>query len=361
MAANSPRRVTGTATDRALVPQLGVRVAGTSCFLPQNIVTNGDLAALGCDDQWIVQRTGIHERRIALPEQATSDLAAGAGLACLEAAGVAASEVDLILVATCTPDHIAPSVSCLVQERLGCNHAAAFDLNAACSGFMYGYITAAQFVATGVYRNVLLIGADVLSKFIDPKDVKTFPLFGDGAAAMLLQPSGRRVVTREGHSQSVPMSGDAGILGFELGAEGSLGRSLLFPAGGTRQPISPEVLAAGGQYLQMDGRTVFKWAVGWIPQVINRVLHRIGLTTSDIDLFVLHQANSRIIDAAMEGLQIGPEKVWTNLAKYGNTCAASIPLALHEAEASATLGSGRTVLMCGFGAGLTWGTAVVRW
>jgi len=308
-----------------------------------------------------VQRTGIHQRRIARPEQSTSDLAAEAGLRCLAAAGLESEAVDLILVATCTPDHIAPSVSCLVQERLGCQRAAAFDLNAACSGFMYAYLTAAQFVATGCYRNVLVIGADVLSRFIDPQDIKTVPLFGDGAAALLLQPSGRSVISAEGYRTPVPSAGDAGILGFQLGADGSLGQSLLFPAGGSRQPITQAILEEGSHYLQMDGRTVFKWAVQTIPQLISRLLLQCQLETQDIDLFVLHQANSRIIEAAMEGLGIPAEKVWTNLDRYGNTCAASIPLALVEAEAAGVLKSGQTALLCGFGAGLTWGAAIVKW
>ncbi len=361
MSANASRRIGQPRARIAMVPQLAVQVAGGGFSLPDNIVTNEDLAALGCDSQWIVQRTGILQRHIAAAEQSTSDLAAAAAQACLHDSGVAADEVDLIVVATCTPDHIAPSVSCLVQEQLGCHKAAAFDVNAACSGFMYGYLTAAQFVGNGCYRNVLVIGADVLSKFIDPTDIKTFPLFGDGAAALLLQPSGHGVVTAAGHSNRVPRENDPGVLGFQLGAEGSLGKSLLFPAGGSRQPITHQVLEAGAQYLQMDGRAVFKWAVQWIPQVINRLLLQCGMQTNDIDLFVLHQANSRIIDAAMEGLGIPPEKIWTNLQRYGNTCAASIPIALIEARDAGLLKPGANVLTCGFGAGLTWGAAILKW
>jgi len=361
MSAHAPRRNAEVRRSVARVPRLAVQVRGGAFFLPDNVVTNEDLAALGCDSEWIVQRTGIRQRRIALPEQSTSDLAVEAGRRCLQAAGVEAEAVDLIVVATCTPDHIAPSVACLVQDRLGCPQAAAFDVNAACSGFMYAYLSAAQFVASGSYQNVLVIGADLLSRFIDPADVKTYPLFGDGAAALLLQPSGRGVISSDGVRLPIATAGDAGVLGFQLGADGSLGQSLLFPAGGSRQPITPEVLAAGGQYLQMDGRTVFKWAVQWIPQVVQRVLRQCQMTTDDIDLFILHQANSRIIEAAMQGLSITDQRVWTNLEQYGNTCAASIPLALIEAEAAGVLQRGQNVLLCGFGAGLTWGTAVVRW
>ncbi|MBL8853907.1 MAG: ketoacyl-ACP synthase III [Planctomycetaceae bacterium] len=355
------RRQVESVSAAAHIPQLAVRVAAGDFYVPDRVVTNEDLSALGCDSDWIVQRTGIRQRRMAQPHESTSDLAAEAGQRCLAAAGVPGEAVDLIIVATCTPDHVAPSVSCLVQERIGCHWAAAFDINAACSGFMYAYLTAAQFVAMGSYQNVLVIGADVLSRYVDPKDSKTYPLFGDGAAALLLQPSGRAVVSSAGHRVPVAQAGDAGVMGFQLGAEGSLGHSLLFPAGGSRQPLTPEILAAGGQYLQMDGRTVFKWAVQWIPQVVAQLLRQCQLETTDIDLFVLHQANSRIIEAAMASLNIPAEKIWTNLDRYGNTCAASIPVALIEAERAGALKPGQHVLLCGFGAGLTWGAAVVRW
>lgn len=342
-------------------PQLAVSCAGTGFCLADNIVTNEDLEKLGYDDQWIVQRTGIRSRHVAPEHQSTSDLAYGAAANCLENSGIAPEDVDLIMVATCTPDHIAPSVSCIIQDRLGCHNAAAFDVNAACSGFMYAYITASQYVASGSFSNVLVIGADVLSRVINPADQKTFPLFGDGAAAMLLQPAGSRVVGASGYSNVVPMQGDSGILGFQLGAEGGLGKSLLFPAGGSREPITHEGLDAGRQFLNMDGRTVFKWAVQMIPQVITQLLNRSDFDIKDVSLFVLHQANTRILDAAMQSLGVESERVWSNVQKYGNTCAASVPLVLAEAAEAGKIKKGDHVVMCGFGAGLTWGTALVRW
>lgn len=342
-------------------PQLAIRCAGTGYSLADDRVTNEDLEKLGYDDQWIVQRTGIRSRHVAPPHQATSDLACEAGRICLENAGVSVDEVDLIMVATCTPDHIAPSVSCLVQDRLGCQNAAAFDVNAACSGFMYAYITASQYVSSGSFSNVLVIGADVLSRVINPEDRKTFPLFGDGAAAVLLQPSGSRVVGTNGYSNVVPMEGDPGVIGFQLGAEGGLGQSLLFPAGGSREPLTHEGLDQGRQFLNMDGRTVFKWAVQMIPKVITQLLHRSQFDINDVSLFVLHQANTRILDAAMESLGVEADRVWCNVQKYGNTCAASVPLVLAEACEAGKIKSGDHIVLCGFGAGLTWGTALVRW
>lgn len=342
-------------------PQLAISCAGSGYCLAENRVTNEDLEKLGYDDQWIVQRTGIRSRHVAPAHQSTSDLAYEAGMSCLKNAGVAPEEVDLIMVATCTPDHIAPSVSCIVQDRMGCHQAAAFDVNAACSGFMYAYITASQYVSSGCFSNVLVIGADVLSRVINPADQKTFPLFGDGAAAILLQPAGSRVVGSHGYSTTVPMQNDPGILGFQLGAEGGLGKSLLFPAGGSREPITHEGLDAGRQFLNMDGRTVFKWAVQMIPQVISQLMVRCQFDINDVSLFVLHQANTRILDAAMESLGVPAERVFSNVQKYGNTCAASVPLVLAEAQEAGKIKSGDHIVLCGFGAGLTWGTALVRW
>lgn len=347
-------------------PSLPVQVAATSLFLPEQIVPNAELTQEGVDHQWIVQRTGIHERRIAPAEQSTSDLAFGAGQKCLEDAGVSPEEVDLILVATCTPDHIAPSTSCLVQERLGSINAAAFDVNAACSGFMYAYITGSQYVASGCFENVLVIGADVLSRTMNPKDRSTFPLFGDGAGAVLLQPAKPKtgatgVVGTDGNIRPIAAESSPGILGFQLGANGAMGGALLFPAGGSRQPINHDILDQGAQYLQMDGRTVFKWAVKKVPELINRLLNKLDFPIEDVSLFVLHQANTRILDAAMQSLGVEEDRVWSNVSRYGNTCAASVPLVLAEASQAGKIKSGDHVVMCGFGAGLTWGTALIRW
>lgn len=321
----------------------GFEVAATGAYVPETIVANEDLSELGCDSDWIVQRTGILERRKAHPDQATSDLAILAAERCLDNAGVAPADVDLILVATITPDHAAPSTACLVQRHFGCI-APAMDVNAACAGFMYGLVTGAQFLASGCYRNVLVIGAEVMSRTINPSDVKTYPLFGDGAGAVLLRPA----------------DDSKGLLSYTLGSEGSGGDSLCIPSGGSRLPLTAENIAAGQHYLTMEGRTVFKWAVRVVADSCRDCLAHAGLGVDDLDLMILHQANIRIIDSAVSDFGIPREKVFVNLEQYGNTSAASIPLALSEALAAGQLKPGNRVLLCGFGAGLAWGTAVLQ-
>ena len=323
---------------------LPIRIASTGMYVPDRIVTNDDLAALGCDSEWIIQRTGIRERRFALEDQACSDLAYGAALDCIERAGVQAQDVDLVIVATITQDHMTPSTGCLVQQRLGCI-APAMDLNAACSGFMYGLMVASQFVASGTSRNALLIGSEVMSRTVNPMDKKTYPLFGDGAGAVLLQPA---------------ESTEQGVLASTLGSEGNV-QALCIPGGGSREPLSAHSLVEGRQFMQMDGRNVFKWAVRCVAESCRDVLQAAGYSIDQVDLFVLHQANIRIIDAALSDFGIAPEKVVVNLDRYGNTSAASIPLALAEADRQGKLQRGKLVMLCGFGAGLTWGTALVRW
>ena len=331
--------------------QLPVAIASTGMYLPERVVTNEDLASLGCDSDWIVQRTGIFERRFASDDQASSDLGYLAALDCLKRADLEPSAVDLVIVATITQDYMTPSTACILQRKLGCI-APAFDINAACSGFMYGMIVGSQFVANGLARNALVVGSEVMSRTVNPKDIKTYPLFGDGAGAALLRP----VDPALNHaSESQP-----GILAFTLGAEGSP-EALCTPGGGSREPLTPERLAQGRQYMQMDGRTVFKWAVRCVVDSCRDVLASAGYSTDDVDLVVMHQANTRIIDAAIEDLKIDPDKVLVNLNRYGNTSAASIPLALHEANLQGRLQKGKLILMCGFGAGLTWGTALVRY
>ena len=324
---------------------LGVRIAGTGSYVPEQVVTNHDLAERhGCDPEWIVQRSGVQERRHAAPDQATSDLAAEAGYRAIRDAGIDPSEVDLLVVGTFTPDHFAPSTACLVQDKLQLD-VPAFDVSAACSGFMYALTTAAQYVRTGNAQNALVIGADTNSRIVDPSDQKTYPLFGDGAGAVLLT------------------AGDAhqGLMCYQMGADGSGGPLLETPAGGSRRGLTPDALSCGDQYLQMDGRSVFKWAVRLVADTIDLVLANSGLTADDISLLVLHQANIRIIDAAMKHLGIPPEKVFTNLDRYGNTSGASVPLALDEAVRGGRIHPGDVVLMSGFGAGLTWGTGLFRW
>jgi 3-oxoacyl-[acyl-carrier-protein] synthase-3 len=323
---------------------LPIRISATGMYVPQRVVTNDDLASLGCDSDWIVQRTGIRERRFAREDEACSDLAYGAAVDCLQRAGVQASEVDLVLVATITQDFMTPSTACVLQQRLGCV-APAMDLNAACSGFLYGLIVASQFVATGAAKSALLVGSEVMSRTVNPADIKTYPLFGDGAGAVLLQPADEP---------------GQGILASTLGAEGNA-EVLCIPGGGSREPLNAQNLLAGRQFMQMDGRNVFKWAVRCVAESCRDVLAAAGYSIDQVDLVVLHQANVRIIDAALSDFGIAPEKVVVNLDRYGNTSAASVPLALDEAVKQGKLKRGSLVMLCGFGAGLTWGTALLRW
>jgi 3-oxoacyl-[acyl-carrier-protein] synthase-3 len=324
---------------------LGIQVLATGAYVPENIVTNEDLAVLGCDSEWIVRRTGILQRRHARPDQATSDLAYEAAKICLESCGLTGADVDLIIVCTMTPDHPTPSTACHLQRRLGAV-APAFDVNAACAGFMYGMITASQFIAAGNSRCALIVGADLMSRTVNAADIKTYPLFGDAAGAVLM---------------TSDASEGASILAYQLGSEGCGGEMLCIPAGGSRKSLTPEAFHSGEQYLMMDGRGVFKWAVRVFAESAVQVLAQAGVTASELALVVMHQANQRIIDSAVADLNIPAEKVFVNLDRYGNTSAASIPLALDEAARQGRLQRGDLVLLCGFGAGLAWGTAVVRW
>jgi len=340
-----------------LGPALPFVIRGTGGSVPDRTVANLELEHLGCDSQWIIQRTGIRERRWADASQASSDLAYIAALRCLEQASVDPSDVDLVIVATITPDHATPSTACILQKRLGCI-AAAMDINAACSGFMYALVAGAQFIHTGSARNALIVGAEVMSRTINPADVKTFPLFGDGAGAFLLQPAdfGNGFCPSDGD----PHPSHPGILAFTLGSEGSL-EALCTPGGGSREPLSPSGLEQGRQFMQMDGRSVFKWAVRCVVDSCRDILASTGYQVSDIDWVILHQANTRIIDSAMHDLGFDTNRVIVNLDRFGNTSAASIPLAIDEANRMDKLERGDLILMCGFGAGLTWGTALVRW
>ncbi|MEQ1828231.1 MAG: beta-ketoacyl-ACP synthase III [Pirellula sp.] len=324
-----------------------MNIAATGSCVPKQIVTNDDLAELGCDSDWIIKRTGISERRRAAADQASSDLAYEAILACLDQASVSSTDVDLLICATMTPDFITPSTACILQRRLDCI-APAFDLSAACAGFMYALITGAQYVRSGMARNAIVVGSEVMSRVVDTKDIKTYPLFGDGAGAVLLQPSG----THDMNSQ--------GLVSFTLGSEGDC-NALCVPGGGSREPLTQDALNAGRQYLQMDGRNVFVWAVRVVVDSINDVLASSKILATEIDCVIMHQANIRIVDAAISSFAIPKEKVFINLDKYGNTSAASIPLALDDANRQGMIKRGDMVLLCGFGAGLTWGTALIRW
>ncbi len=328
----------------------GVRIVGTGSFAPENVVTNEDLAALGCDSEWIVRRTGIRERRRAGDDQATSDLCYEAALRCLEQAQTDVHEIDLILVATITPDNQTPSTACRLQDRLGAL-APAMDINAACAGFMYAMTTAAQFIAAGNSRCALVVGADLMSRTVNPEDKKTYPLFGDGAGAVLMKPDGE---SADGDLAS-------GILSYQVGSEGEGGDMLCIPAGGTRRPLDVKAIDEGAHYLAMDGRNVFKWAVRVFDESTKQVLRHADVSADELSLVVLHQANQRIIDSAVSDLDVAPERVFVNLDRYGNTSGASIPLALDEAVRDGQINRGDLMLLCGFGAGLTWGTALLRW
>lgn len=323
---------------------MGVQVVGVGAYVPDNRVRNEDLASLGCDPEWIVQRTGIVERRHAPPGIATSDMAAAAAEECIEDAGVDPADVDLVLLGTFTPDQLLPSTACFVQERLGLT-APAMDLHAACASFAYAMVTGAQFVATGCSKLVLVIGADCNSRVIDPSDIGTYPLFGDGAGAVLLAPGDT----------------NQGLLGFAFGADGS-GADLLYrEVGGTRRPFSHDGSMNGAHFMKMEGRPVFKWAVRIVSQSIGEVLEESHMSLDQIDLFVFHQANLRIIRSVIRDLGIDPRKVVNNLQHYGNTSAGSIPLVLDEVYRDGRVRRGDRILMSGFGAGLVWSTMLVQW
>jgi 3-oxoacyl-[acyl-carrier-protein] synthase III len=324
---------------------MGVQIVGTGSYVPDNVITNADLLREnGFDPEWIAQRSGILERRRAPAHLATSDLCVEAGKRAMAAAGVKPKDVDLLIVGTFTPDHFCPSTACLVQDRLGLA-VPAFDLSAACSGFMYALSTAAQFVATGNATTALVLGADTNTRFMNPTDQRTYPLFGDGAGAA--------VITRGTPQQ--------GLLCYQLGADGGGGPLLVIPAGGTREPATPAGVEAGRQYVHMDGRSVFKWAVRALTDTVRLVLENSKLGVNDVSLYLLHQANQRIIDAAVEALGIPTDRVFNNIQKYGNTSGGSVPIALDEAFRAGRIHPGDTLLLSGFGAGLTWGTAVFRW
>lgn len=330
--------------DHRIARLTGVQVLACGAYVPPQIVTNEDLAPHGYDADWIVQRTGILERRRAANDVAASDLAYEASVRCLARAGIGADEIDLIVLATMTPDSPIPSTASQLQRRLG-GSAAAMDIGAACAGFMYALVTGMQFIKTQTARRVLVVGSDVMTRTINPADKKTFPLFGDGAGAVLLGPG----------------SDDQGFVSYSLGADGSGADLLLIPGGGSREPLTAQTLAAGRQFIHMDGRAVFKWAVNLLASSIREVVEAAGLTTADLSLVILHQANRRILDAAAEALDIARDKLVINLDRYGNTSAASIPLALDEVLAAGRLKRGDYVLVSGFGAGLSWGTGVLRW
>jgi 3-oxoacyl-[acyl-carrier-protein] synthase-3 len=316
-----------------------IGITGLGTAVPDQVFTNDDLGRfVDTSDEWIVERTGIRERRIAHDDQALSDLALPAARAALADAGVDGSEVDLLIVATVTPDMMFPTTSALLADQLGATDAAAYDLLAGCTGFMYAIAQAYGMLSGGLARRALVVGGDVLSKILDWSDRSTLVLFGDGAGAVVLEPVA-----------------SGGFLGFELGADGAGGRHLWLPGSGSRRSDEPN------SYVRMNGREVFKFATRVMVSSANAVLEQCGCSVDEIDVYVPHQANKRIIDHAAAKLGIPQEKTVVNVDRYGNTSSGSIPLALADARADGRLRPGELVLMTGMGAGLTWGSALVEW
>lgn len=335
----------GSVGDSPLRRLTGVQILGTGSFVPDQVVTNADLGRLGCDPDWIVQRTGIRERRHLPATMTTSDMAIEAARRALAAADVPARDVDLLVIGTFSPDRLAPAMATRVQHELGLK-CGAFDVSAACAGFAYALTTAMQFVATGCSRRALVIGADANSRIIDPDDKNIYPLFGDGAGAVLLSAG----------------SDEQGALAYTIGADGSCVDLLTRPVGGAEHPQ----MITGGQldrrwYLQMEGRPVFKWAVRLVDESVRKTLDHAGLSPEQIDCWLFHQANVRILDAAVDALGISRERVVMHMDRYGNTSAASIPIALDETVRAGGVKHGDHLVLCGFGAGLAWGTIAWRW
>ncbi|KJS01608.1 MAG: 3-oxoacyl-ACP synthase [Peptococcaceae bacterium BRH_c4a] len=330
------------------MPESGIRagILGLGSYVPEKVLTNRELEKMvDTKDQWIVTMTGIRERRIASPQQATSDLALEAARKALDDAKISPAEVDLIIVATNTPDHLFPATACIVQDRLGAHRAGAFDLLAGCTGFMYALSVGAQFVESGMYRHVLVIGAETLSRIIDWEDRNTCVIFGDGAGAAII---GR---VPEGY----------GLIHTKLGSDGSGGQYLDMPAGGSKMPACRESVDNKMHFLRMNGREVFKFAVRACGDGSLEALKSAGLALNDLDFLIPHQANIRIIEAAAKRLQLPMEKVLVNVDRFGNTSTASIPMALEEAVNRGSIKDGDNILMTGFGAGLTWAVTLMRW
>lgn len=328
-------------------PQLrSAGIIGIGSFTPPKVLTNADLEKIvETTDEWIVTRSGIRERHIVDEGVAASDLALEAARRALECASIAPEKIDLIICATITGDMPFPSVACLVQDAIGASNAAAFDLQAGCSGWVYALATASQFVKAGAYDNVLVIGVDVLSSVTDWTDRSTCVLFGDGAGAAVV----------------APVNEGKGVLSINLGSDGSGGNAIRIEAGGSKLPPSEETVKNRQHFIKMEGREVFKFAVRTVGEASLKVLELCGLSTDDIDLFVPHQANIRIIDAAVTRLGLPEDKVFVNVQNYGNTSAASIPIALDEAYRSGKLKEDDVVVVVGFGAGLTWAAGVLKW
>ena len=321
-------------------------ITGWGMYAPSRVMTNDDLSKIvDTSNEWIVSRTGIRERRIAADDETTTTLSVHAARDALAVAGMDPRQVDLVIVATCSPDYPLPATSVTVATALGATRAAGFDLQAACSGFVYGLATGSSFIRSGMYRNVLLIGVEVLSRFLNWNDRNTCVLFGDGAGAVLLEASEQ----------------PGGLLGFELFSDGTGYEGIIVPAGGSACPASPRTTAEGKHFIQMAGREVYKYATRQLADSATAALRDAGMTVDQVDQFVFHQANLRIIENVQRQLAIPDEKIYINIEKYGNTSAASVPMALVEAIAAGRVKPGDKILMAAFGAGYTAGAAVVEW
>ena len=318
---------------------LDVSITGLGCRVPDRVITNDELSQwVDTSDEWIVTRTGIHERRFADKSEALSDVSLPACRDALEQAGVDGKDIDLLIVATVTPDMAFPSTAALLADALGATEAAAYDLSAGCTGFMYALAQGYGMLAGGLAKRALVVGGDVLSRILDWEDRSTLVLFGDGAGAVVLEPAAEK-----------------GFLGFELGADGGGGANLWLPGSGSRLFDHPE------RYVKMNGREVFRFATRILVQSAQALLERCGVSIDEVDVYVPHQANTRIIDHATRKLGVPSERVVINVDRYGNTSSGSIPLALADAAADGRLRPGELVLMTGMGAGLTWGSALMRW
>ncbi|NLE44289.1 MAG: ketoacyl-ACP synthase III [Chloroflexi bacterium] len=323
-----------------------VHIVGWGKYVPERILTNDDLSRMvDTSDEWIVSRTGIRERRVASAEETTASMAVQAARRALEVAGLRPAQVELIIVATMTPDYVFPSTACLVQDALGASHAAAFDIGAGCSGFVYGLSVASNMIRSGAYANALVIGSETMSRVLDWTDRETCVLFGDGAGAVLLQ------------AKDI----EGGVLASMLGADGSGSEVLFIPAGGSRLPTSSETVAERLHYVTMKGREVYRFAVHAVPDATRSVLERAGQDVADVDMIIPHQANQRIMDASAKVLGISVDKIYSNLSAYGNTSAASIPIALCEAVERGLIQRDHLIVCVGFGGGLTWAAAAIRW
>jgi 3-oxoacyl-[acyl-carrier-protein] synthase-3 len=321
------------------------RITGWGFYVPEKVVTNFDLEkTLATSNEWIIQRSGIQERHIAAPDETTATLAVNASQAALDKAGITGCDLDLIIVATSSPDYLTPPVSSQVQYSLCADNVPAFVLETGCTGFIYSLATAYQFIATGAYENILVIGVEIISRHVNWQDRSTAVLFGDAAGAVVIQAT----------------SEPCGLKGFVLGSDGSQAHQIIIPAGGTAEPVDAASLAGGRHFIHMNGREVFRFASRVIGKASRQAVAKAGLTMDDVDWIIPHQANLRIIEAAVRDMQVPKERFVINIEKYGNTSAASIPLALSEYLDDGRIQPDDTLLLVSFGAGLTWGAAVLQ-